>query len=124
MKSASLLLPTLILTAACAGQGADYTPVLDGPPSASFAADLADCQALARDQGQFDRETAGAAALGAGVGALAGAADDTLSDAEGIAGGLIVGALAGAAAGAGDAAERREAIVVQCLRGRGHPVVG
>ena len=121
---AVFLLPLLVLTAACAGSGADYVPVLDGAPSAGFNADLAACQALARDQHQFDRETAGSAAIGAGIGALAGVADDEVSDAEGIAGGLIVGALAGAAAGAGNAAERREAIVVECLRGRGHAVVG
>ena len=58
--------------------------------------------------------------LGAGAGALLGAADD---DAD-AAGGTIAGALAGGVAGAVNASERREAIIVACLRGRGHRVVG
>ncbi|MGI1663579.1 glycine zipper family protein [Palleronia sp. KMU-117] len=114
----AVFLPAVL--AACADSGADYTPLLDGPPNAAFQADLSACQRLARDQRQFDQETAGATVLGAGAGALLGAADD---DAD-AAGGAIVGALAGGAAGAVHASERREAIVVECLRGRGHPVVG
>ncbi|MDG1282152.1 MAG: glycine zipper family protein [Pseudorhodobacter sp.] len=112
------LLP--ILVSACANSGANYTPILDGPPTAAFRSDLSVCQSLARDQRQFDQETAGAAVLGAGAGALLGAADD---DAD-AAGGAIAGALAGGVAGAVNASERREAIVVECLRGRGHRVVG
>lgn len=121
MKHATLSLCLLpILVSACAGSGADYTPILDGPPTAAFQTDLSACQALARDQRQFDHETAGAAVLGAGAGALLGAADD---DAH-AAGGAIAGVLAGGVAGAVIASERREAIIVECLRGRGHRVVG
>ena len=119
-----LILPVLALTAACANSGADYTPIVDGTRDAHFTTDLRACQTLARNQRQFDHQTAGSAALGAGVGALAGAADDDASGAEGIAAGLVVGALVGAAAGAGDASEARQAIVVECMRGRGHRVVG
>ena len=118
------LLPALILLGACSDSGANYTPILDGPPSASFHSDLSACQALARNQKQLDQETMGAAAIGAGLGAALGAADDDVSDADGIAGGLIVGALAGGTAGAVNAQERREGIVKECLRGRGHKVVG
>lgn len=113
-----LVMPALV--AACADSGANYTPILDGPPSATFQSDLAACQALARNQRQFDQETAGAAVLGAGAGALLGAADD---DGDAL-GGAVAGALAAGAAGAINASERREAIVVECLRGRGHRVVG
>lgn len=108
------------LLTGCADSGADYTPILDGPPTASFQSDLTDCQTLARDQHQFDQETAGAVVLGAGAGALLGAADD---DAD-AAGGAVAGALAGGAVGLLNASEQREAIVVECLRGRGHRVVG
>lgn len=121
MKHATLslcLLPAIL--AACAGSGADYTPILDGQRTAAFQSDLSACQALARDQRQFDQETAGAVVLGAGAGALLGAADD---DAD-AAGGAIAGALAGGVTSAVNASERREAIVVECLRGRGHRVVG
>ncbi|MEC3863164.1 glycine zipper family protein [Mesobacterium sp. TK19101] len=114
------LLGTVSLLAACADTGANYTPILDGAPTAAYQADLAECRALARDQRQFDQETAGAAVLGAGAGALLGAADD-----DGTAlGGAVAGALAGGVAGIANSAERRQAIVIECLRGRGHHVVG
>lgn len=113
-------LPAVLAIAACADSGANYRPILDGQPSAAFQSDLADCQALARNQKQFDRETAGAAALGAGTGAVLGEIDDG-GDALG---GAIVGALVGGAAGAANASEQRKAIVIECLRGRGHQVVG
>lgn len=105
---------------ACADSGANYTPILDGAPSAAFQSDLAACQSLARDQRQFDEETAGAAVLGAGVGALLGELDE---DGDAL-GGAVAGALVGGVAGAVSASERREAIVQECLRGRGHRVVG
>lgn len=120
MKPITLLFASTIWLTACAGSGADYAPILDGPPTASYRDDLADCRALARNQRQFDQETAGAAVLGAGAGALLGAASD---DADAM-GGAIAGALAGGVASAVDVSERREAIVVECLRGRGHRVVG
>ncbi len=114
----SALLPALL--AACADSGANYTPILDGAATPAFQSDLAACQSLARNQRQLDQETMGAAVLGAGAGALLGAASGD-SDAVG---GAIGGALAGGVAGAVNASERREAIVVECLRGRGHRVVG
>ncbi|MDO6731629.1 glycine zipper family protein [Marinovum sp. 2_MG-2023] len=114
------ILPLILVAAGCANSGAKYRPILDGGETPAYRADLAECQSLARNQKQLDRETLGAAALGAGAGALLGEVDE-----DGTAwGGAIVGALAGGAAGAGDASERREEIVVQCMRGRGHRVVG
>ncbi len=119
-KLLSLLVTLPLGLGACSDSGADYTPVLDGPPTAGFQSDLAACQALARDQRQFNRETAAATVLGAGAGALLGAVDD---DADAL-GGAIAGGLAGSLAGAVNTSERRKAIVVECLRGRGHRVVG
>lgn len=113
-----LMLPCLM--AACAEAGANYQPILDGTPTAAYRADLTECQALARNQPQFDHETAAAAVLGAGAGAALGAVDEA-GDALG---GAIAGALAGGISAAVSNSERREAIVVQCLQGRGHPVVG
>jgi uncharacterized protein YcfJ len=109
----------LVLVAACADSGANYQPILDGTPTAAYRADLAACQTLARNQNQFDQDTMAATVLGAGVGAALGEADggDAL-------GGAVAGALAGGVSSAVDASERREAIVVECLRGRGHRVVG
>jgi len=110
----------LVLMTACADSGANYEPILDGAPTRAYQADLADCQTLARNQTQFDQETAAAAVLGAGVGAVLGAADD---DGDAL-GGAVAGALAGGVSSAVDASERREGIVIECLRGRGHRVVG
>jgi uncharacterized protein YcfJ len=109
----------LVLVAACADSGANYQPILDGTPTAAYQADLTACQALARNQNQFDQETMAATVLGAGVGAALGEADggDAL-------GGAVAGALAGGVSSAVDVSERRESIVIECLRGRGHRVVG
>lgn len=112
----SALLPAL---AACADSGADYQPILDGQPTAAFQSDLAACQALARNQNQFDQERVAATVLGAGAGAILGEADS--GDALG---GALAGALAGGVASSVDVNERRESIVIECLRGRGHRVVG
>ncbi len=109
----------LVLVAACADSGANYQPILDGTPTAAYRADLAACQTLARNQSQFDQDTMAATVLGAGVGAALGEADS--GDALG---GAVAGALAGGVSSAVDASERREAIVIECLRGRGHRVVG
>jgi uncharacterized protein YcfJ len=112
--------PIMLTVAACAESGANYQPVLDGPATPVYQSDLAACQTLARDQKQFDQETLGATAMGAGAGAVLGEVDD---DGDAL-GGAVVGAIAGGAAGAVNASERRKAIVIECLRGRGHRVVG
>lgn len=113
-------IPVCLTLAACADSGANYRPILDGPANAAYQADLAACQTLARNQNQLDQETLGATVLGAGAGAALGEFDD---EADAL-GGAVAGALAGGVAGALNADERREAIVVECLRGRGHRVVG
>lgn len=115
-----LLVPMALGVAACADSGANYSPVLDGPTSATYRADLAACQSLARNQNQFDQETLGATVIGAGAGAVLGELDD---DGDAL-GGAVAGALAGGVAGMVNASERREDIVIQCLRGRGHRVAG
>lgn len=115
-----MIIPACLTMAACADSGAKYQPVLDGAPTAAYRADLASCQSLARNQDQFDQKTLGATLLGAGAGAALGELDD---DGD-VLGGAVAGALAGGAAGAVNASQRREAIIVHCLRGRGHRVVG
>lgn len=112
------LIAALALATACTGDA--YMPILDGPPSASFQDDLAACRTLARNQRQFGQETTAAAVLGAGAGALIGSLDD---DGDAL-GGAVVGALAGGTASAVDMRDRRKAIVITCLQGRGHAVVG
>jgi len=117
MPIAPLYLATLL--GACADIGADVDPILDGPPNAQFHSDLAACRSLARSQPQLNHETMAAAAIGAVIGGVLGEVDDE-GDAPG---GAVAGALAGAAAGVSDTSDTREAIVLNCLRGRGHAVV-
>lgn len=109
-----------LLLAAFANSGANYTPIVDGTRSAAYQSDLAACRSLARNQRQFDKGPTGATVLGAGAGAVLGEFDDG-GDALS---GAVAGALAGGLATAVNASERREAIVFECLRGRGHRVVG
>lgn len=115
-----IILPALLAISACGESGASYRPIVDGPKTVGFQSDLRSCQSLARNQKQFDRETMTAAAVGAGVGAILGEVDD---DGNAL-GGALAGAVAGGASGAINADERRQAIVVECMRGRGHRVVG
>lgn len=119
MKKTLMIAALLPALAACADSGANYQPILDGQPTAAFQSDLAACQALARNQNQFDQERVAATVLGAGAGAILGEADS--GDAIG---GAVAGALAGGVASSVDVNERREAIVIECLQGRGHRVVG
>ena len=118
----SILIAPLCLIAllgACTEMGTNVEPILDGPPNGEFQSDLAACRTLARSQSQLDHETMATAALGAGIGGVLGQADG-----EGDAlGGAVAGTLAGTAMGASDASDAREAIVLNCLRGRGHRVV-
>lgn len=119
MKRVLMSVAMLPLLAACAETGANYTPILDGAPTDAYQADLAACQALARSQKQFDQERLAATVLGAGAGAILGEADS--GDAQG---GAVAGAVVGGVASSVDVIERKESIVVECLRGRGHRVVG
>ncbi len=119
----SSLLASLAVTA-CANTGAAYEPIVDGPVSESYAADLASCQQLATEHAYLNANTRTDALIGAGIGAIAGVADDEVSDTEGAVAGAVVGAIAGAGAGAAEVHEERRQIVIECLQGRGHRVVG
>lgn len=117
---ALITLPLVVAIAACSNSGANYQPILDGPKDAAYQSDLASCRALAKNQTQLNRQTMGKAAIGAGIGAALGSADEE-GDATG---GAIAGALAGGLTGVGDAREKKQSILINCMRGRGHNVVG
>ncbi len=110
------------LTAACATSGANYQPVIDGPVGPNYSADLAACQNLAAQQGAL-ASTTGEQALGAAAVAAAGTAifantGTNVRDAA------AVGAAAGLASGAVQQQQNKEAIIRNCMRGRGYNVVG
>ena len=106
--------------AGCAATGANYAPIADGPVSITYAADLETCQQLATKRGYMNDDTKTNAMIGAGLGALAGLADDG----GGALAGAVVGALAGGGAGMVETREQRRQIVIECMKGRGHRVVG
>jgi hypothetical protein len=113
------LCPLLILSA-CADIGASYQPILDGAPSASFQSDLQACQSLARGQPQLDQDTMGSAAAGGLLGAAIAEHDEGGTAVEGLVGGALIGLVEGVST----SKDKREMIVVDCMKGRGHPVVG
>jgi len=107
---------------ACANSGANYQPVIDGPVGPNYGADLAACQSLAASQPAIDGSTAGAAAIGAGV---AGASSVIINDnSDNLGEAAAVGALVGATGNAIQKNQQKEAIVRNCMRGRGYNVVG
>jgi hypothetical protein len=110
------------MTAACATSGANYVPVVDGPVSANFQADLAACQQLAAQQGALSSGTGGqalaGAALGAGGTAIINNSGNNVRDAA------AIGAAAGLVGGALQQQRNKEALIRNCMRGRGYNVVG
>lgn len=111
------------LIAACTNIGADYEPILDGAPGPTYQADLAACQNLAATQ-DFDNEQTTATVAGAGLGGLIAVADDDSDDMEEVAVAAAIGGAIGAGAGAAEVSQLRKEIITECLRGRGHNVVG
>ncbi|MEO1657021.1 MAG: glycine zipper domain-containing protein [Pseudomonadota bacterium] len=95
-----------------------YQPVVDGPRDGRYQADLQDCQALAAQAGRQQRQILSGAAVGAAIGGIIGSVDGNLGD--GAAAGAGVGAVQGAVSKNRDS----NSIVRNCMRNRGHNVVG
>lgn len=111
--------------AACAETGASYRPVIDPvntPPDivARQESDLAECHKLAEQRSYADGQVATKAAAGAAVGAVVGLLSNGL---KGAATGAAVGGAAGGGVGAVDIHQRRQQIVIKCMRARGHNII-
>ena len=109
-----------LLLGGCFNTGAKHRPIVDGSDPEKYEADLADCQALARQREHMNEdvklETAKSAAVGGVLGAVA----------EGVPGaiaGAVVGAGGGAVQGAQMTVHERKSIVIRCMAGRGHKVL-
>ena len=110
---------------ACGQTGSNYRPIVDGPLGYAYENDLGQCKELAEQRKLFNGETKAAALAGAAVLGAVGAADADDNKAAGAAiAGALVGGAFGAGAGAFKAHEDRKEIVINCMRGRGHKVVG
>ncbi|WP_371224649.1 glycine zipper family protein [Roseovarius sp. 2305UL8-3] len=93
-----------------------YEPIVDGPRGATYQNDLAQCRTLSTQK----PKTHEGATAGAVIGGLAGAEDDV----EGVVAGAVIGGLIGSAADKSELTDERDVIVFNCMRGRGHNVVG
>ena len=116
------VVPIVGLLAACDNSGANYTPIIDGPVSANYNVDLSQCQALAASGAAIDERTAAAVATGAVVGGASSVIWNDNSSNLGEA--AAVGAVVGLASGLVQKSAAREAVVKNCMRGRGYNVVG
>lgn len=109
---------------ACASGGAAYRPIVDGPTDGTYMADLSDCRGVAEKREYVNSDTKTGAAIGAGLGGLIGLADADDANVEDFIGGAIVGALFGGGEAALETRDQRKSIVMNCMAGRGHRVVG
>lgn len=117
--STTLMKIPLLAAAACGEFGSDYEPILDGPKSTTYASDIQSCQALARDQ-SFGENTIGATVIGGVVGGALDEQSGGVTSTEGV----LIGALLGVFGGVIDETGQRQSIVRECMKGRGHRVVG
>ncbi len=125
IKSVLLMLGATAFIAGCGSTGAQYEPIVDGPTTHAYYRDLSACRSLAEQRRYMNDDTKLSAAIGAAAGGLLGAvsADDG-DEGEGLVAGAVIGGLAGTASGATDAHAQRKQIVINCMSGRGHRVVG
>ena len=96
--------------------------MIDGPKGPGFEADLHACQDVARQKPLINDEAREDALIGAGLGALLALGEGDAADA--VVAAAALGGVAGASAGALDNHGDRAEIVVACMQGRGHKVVG
>ncbi len=106
---------------ACSNTGADYRPIVDGAQDTAYNSDLSACAEVADQRSYLNGDVQNGALLGTGLGAVVGGLTEGL-------GGALVGGVLGAAVGAGsqawDTQDERKEIVKNCMKGRGHNVVG
>ncbi|GGB37818.1 hypothetical protein GCM10011316_07350 [Roseibium aquae] len=111
--------------AACGQTGSNYQPIVDGPLGYTFNSDLSQCRQLAETHALMNDDAQMAALGGAAIGGFIGALE---ADGDDVAGSAAIGALVGGAMGAGEGAmeaqSKRKQIVMNCMAGRGHRVVG
>ena len=115
----SLAALTALSLAACAEHPLERELVVDGSRNAQYNDDFMECLHLA--QNYDDGSVRTGATVGAVLSGLAGAAEEDVE-------GAIVGAALGGALGTAEASseldEERRDVLIRCMQGRGHRVVG
>jgi uncharacterized protein YcfJ len=92
--------------------------------NAQYSADLGQCRQVAESRDYLNSDTRTGALIGAGLGGLIGLADADDANVEDFIGGAIIGALFGGGERALETRQERKSIVLNCMAGRGHRVVG
>ena len=110
-----------IITAGCANTSARYEPIVDGNPGALYTTDLTACQSLATKRLFINDDVKSEVVMGAVTGAILSGADDGW---DGVLPGAIVGSMLGGGTRAWETRGERKNIVIECMRQRGHRVVG
>ncbi len=126
VTSRTVLLGLAVVTlplSACAGVGANYQPIIDGPITANYSQDISECRAVAQRRGYINGEVKNDALIGAVLGGLIGLTDSG-NDSENFIAGALVGGVFGGGGAALNARDERKDIVRNCMSGRGHRVVG
>ena len=111
-----LLLGLGLSLAACAE--APYEPIVDGQVSRNYHADLNACRQISTQK----QSTGNGATAGAVIGGVIGGLED--ESVGGAVVGAAVGGLIGSAEENAEIDDARDRIVFNCMRGRGHNVVG
>lgn len=126
-KFRKLALSSFILSAlslsACAGGGAAYQPIVDGPKDAKFQQDTAECQALAEQRSYTNSDVKTGAVAGAVVGGVIGLLSRGNDTSNTLIGTAVGGVYGGGGAALNTRTERKN-IVKRCMIGRGHRVIG
>lgn len=101
------------------GDGANYTPVIDGPKNDLYYKDLQECRQLAYQvQQQQEAEVAESALIGALLGAAIGSDNsDSARD------GALIGGVLGGADAISEAYDSGKTVISNCLRNRGHNIL-
>jgi outer membrane lipoprotein SlyB len=127
MKNRHLLLSSMIsatvMLSACANTGKSYVPIVDTKDldQVAYDKDLKECQALSEQASSTGKTAAkglGAGAVVGGLLGLVGGGNSTdIAQAAGI--GAVLGGVGGGAQGSGG----QEAVIKNCLIGRGYRVL-
>lgn len=121
-KIAMILISGSFVLSGCANTAAGYRPIVDGYQDEFYLADLDDCQSVAKTKHYDNGDARTSALAGAVVGGAVGAIED--DSIEGAIVGALLGGLLGAASSADETRSDRKDIVIRCMLGRGHAVVG
>lgn len=115
-KKTAILIGLGLALTACAKK--PYEPITDGPKSASYNSDLAECRQFSQ-QKQADGSGGAAGAIGGGItaGVFGGSTGDVVAS-------IALGGIFGSAEDSAKTQSLRNRIVFNCMRGRDHNVIG